>query len=131
MCFGSPSPPQVVRTGPSQAEIDAQAQSLATYRSQMQQQQTAFQQQLQQQIDSANAETTALRSRYEQDSAAAAAAAAAQQAGSYAVTASQTEAPPSAQTTEMATRKEKPQSKLRISMAGLPSSAGTGLNIGV
>ena len=93
-------------------------------------QQNAFKTQLQQQIDAANAETAAVKSKFDQEAAAASAAAAAQQAGSYAVTATQSETN-GAQTTAAVTKKEKPKSSLRISTGELASTAGTGLNIGV
>jgi hypothetical protein len=131
MCFGSVKQPSVVYQGPSQEEINAQSASLDQYRTQMAEQQKLFQGQLQGQIDSANKESERLRIQLDQESAAAAAAAAQQQAGAYAATASQTEAPTSAQTTAAVTKKEKPKSNLKISAAALPTAAGTGLNIGV
>ena len=131
MCFGSPQAPQIVYQGPSQADIDAQAASLNQYKTQMGQQQSMFQSQLQSQIDSANKESERLKTQLDQESTAAAAAAAQQQTGAYAATATQSEAPTTAQTTAAVTKKEKPKSNLKISAAALPSAAGTGLNIGV
>jgi hypothetical protein len=97
----------------------------------MQQQQDLFSKQLQGQIDAANKETADLKTRYDAEAAAAAAAAAAQQAGPYAATASQSAAPATAQTTTAAVKKDKPKSSLKISTAGVPAAAGTGLNIGI
>ena len=130
MCMGGAKAPQVVYQGPSQEQIAAQQASLDQYRTQMNEQQNAFKTQLQQQIDAANKETAAIKGKYDQEAAAASAAAAAQQAGSYAVTATQSEAS-GAQTTAAVTKKEKPKSSLRISTGELASTAGTGLNIGV
>jgi hypothetical protein len=132
MCFGGSQPqaPQIQYQGPSQADIDANQASLDQYKAQMTQQQSLFQSQLQTQIDSANKETERLKTQYDQEAGAAAAAAAAQQTGAYAVTATQSEAT-TAQTTAATPKKEKPKSNLRISLAGTPSSAGSGLNIGV
>ena len=131
MCLGSVKQPKIVQQGPSQEELDMQAKSLETYKSQMAEQQKMFQGQLQAQIDAANKESERLKIQLDQESAAAAAAAAQQQTGAYAATASQTEAPTSAQTTAAVTKKEKPKSNLKISAAALPTAAGTGLNIGV
>ena len=131
MCLGSPKQPNIVYQGPSQADIDAQAASLNQYKTQMGQQQSMFQSQLQSQIDSANKESERLKTQLDQESTAAAAAAAQQQTGAYAATATQSEAPTTAQTTAAVTKKEKPKSNLKISSAALPSAAGTGLNIGV
>ena len=131
MCFGSPKAPQIVYQGPSGEEVAQQQASLEQYRTQMGQQQSMFQGQLQSQIDAANKESDRLKTELEQESAAAAAAAAQQQTGAYAATATQSEAPTTAQTTAAVTKKEKPKSSLKISSAALPSAAGTGLNIGV
>ena len=49
----------------------------------------------------------------------------------YAVTAAQSAPPEAAQTTQTVKKKEKPKNNLKISTAALPSSGGTGLNIGV
>ena len=130
MCGGSPQAPQIVYQGPSAEELAASQASLDLYKQQMGDQQSAFKAQLQQQIDAANAETSATKAKYAQESAAAAAAAAAQQAGSYAVTATQSDAT-GAQTTAAVTKKEKPKSSLKISTGGTPAAAGAGLNIGV
>jgi hypothetical protein len=132
MCFGGgPSAPEIVYSGPSQGDIAANAAALDQYKSQMQQQSDLFNTQLQTQIDAANAQTEELKTKYDAEAAAAAAASAAQQTGAYAASASQTEAPSTAQTTAAVTKKDKPKKSLRISTAGTPSSAGTGLNIGV
>ena len=130
MCFGSPQAPQIVYQGPSAEDLAAGQASLDLYKQQMGDQQSAFKDQLQIQIDKANQETAATKAKYDQESAAAAAAAAAQQAGSYAVTATQSEAT-GAQTTAAVTKKEKPKSSLKISTGGTASAAGAGLNIGV
>lgn len=132
MCFGpAPQAPQVVYQGPSDAEIAANQSALDTYKTQMGQQQEGFQKSLQQQIDAANKQTQELQTKYQSEAAAAAAAAAAAQQGAYAVTATQSQAPTGAQTTAAAPKKEKPSANLKISLAGTPSSAGSGLNIGI
>ena len=132
MCLGgSPQAPDIVYSGPSQSDIDRNSQALAAYQSQMEQQQTAFQTQLQSQIDQANQDTADLQKRYENEASAAAAASAAQQTTAYSINASQSEAPEAAQTTAAVAKKKKSQSNLRISRAALPTSEGSGLNIGV
>lgn len=132
MCFGGgPSAPQVVYSGPSEGEISANAAALEQYKSQMQQQSDMFSSQLEEQIAAANAQTEELKMKYDSEAAAAAAAAAAQQTTAYAASATQSEAPENAQTTAAVTKKEKPKKNLRISSAGTPVAAGTGLNIGV
>lgn len=154
MCFGGPQPqaPTIRYEGPSDSQINANKRALADYQSQMQTQQSAFQSQLQAQIDAANAETARLQDQYAADLDAAKGSAAAatsdaqaaasaavteagamanmQQVGSYKVGATESE-PVAAQTTAAVKKKEKPKSTLKISTAALPSSAGTGLNIGV
>jgi hypothetical protein len=131
MCFGSPKAPNIVYQGPSADDVAAGQRSLDLYKQQMGQQQTAFQTQLQQQIDAANQQTAKLQDQYSTDATAAAAAAAAQQTGAYAVTATQSEAPTTAQTTAAVTKKEKEKANLKISLGGTAATAGTGLNIGV
>lgn len=133
MCFGGgqAQAPQIVYQGPSDADIAANQAALDQYKNQISTQQSAFQSQLQAQIDQANQETADLQTRFENEAAAAAAAAAAQQTGAYAVTATQSESPVTAQTTAATTKKKNPKSSLRISRAALPSTEGSGLNIGV
>ena len=153
MCFGGgPKAPKVEYVGPSEEDIKLQQESLAEYESQIAEQQSTFQTQLQQQIDAANAETEALKEQYASelsaaeeagdaavsgakgDAAAAAAAAGAeanaQQVGALTVTTTQSE-PEQEQVTEAITKKKKPKSNLKISTAGTASGAGSGLNIGV
>jgi hypothetical protein len=132
MCFFSaPQQPNIVYQGPSEEDIQRNQASLDSYKKQVGEQQSAFQAQLQQQIEAANAETAKLQKQYQDDAAAASAAAAAQQTGAYAATASQSAPPATAQTTAATVKKEKPKANLKISLAGTPSSAGSGLNIGV
>ena len=142
MCFGgSPKAPTIKYKGPSDSQIRANEQALEQYKADMAVQQSSFQTQLQAQIDAANAETAKLQEQYAADLEAAkgsasaavseaAAAASLQQVGAYKVGASESE-PVAAQTTAAVNKKEKPKSTLKISTAALPSSAGTGLNIGV
>ena len=131
MCGGSPEAPTIVYSGPSGDDIARNEQALAQYQRQMEEQQSAFQQQLQAQIDQANQETADLQRQYENEASAAAAASAAQQTQAYAVTATQSDTPEAAQTTAAVSKKKKPRNNLRISRAALPSSEGSGLNIGV
>ena len=142
MCFGGqPQAPEIKYVGPSEDQIRSNQQALEQYKTDMAAQQSSFQSQLQAQIDAANAETAKLQEQYAADleaakegasSAVAEAAAAAnlQQVGAYKVGASESE-PIAAQTTAATKKKDKPKSTLRISSAALPTSAGTGLNIGV
>ena len=141
MCLGSPKAPEVKYQGPSDEDIRRNDEALATYKQQIADQQSTFQQQLQSQIDAANAQTEALRMEYEDDlqdaqkeSAAALAEAnagsLAEQVGAYQVTATQSEAA-QAQTTAAIDKKKKPKKNLKISTAGAASGVGSGLNIGV
>ena len=154
MCWGGSQPkmPKIKYIGPSDSDIRRNEESLRAYQQQISTQQSAFQAELQSQIDAANAETDDLRAQYADDLASAKADSAAgvsaaeaagvaalaeadasslaQQVGSYQVTASQSE-PVQAQTTAAIDKKKKPKRNLRISTAGTASSAGSGLNIGV
>jgi len=60
MCFGGgasqPQAPQVQYVGPSEADIRRNEEALATFQTQIQDQNAAFQKQLQDQIDAANAD---------------------------------------------------------------------------
>ena len=67
MCGGKPQAPQIIYQGPSQEDLARSQASLDLYRTQMNDQQTAFRAQLQQQIDAANAETATIRTRYEKE----------------------------------------------------------------
>ena len=132
MCFGSgPSAPSVQYVGPSEDDIRRNEEQLETYQQQLQQQQTQFQTQLQSQVEAASAETAELQASLAADTAAASAASAAQNATAYNTSATQTEIPEGAVTTETTKKKKKPDSSLRISRDATTQSAGTGLNIGV
>jgi multidrug resistance efflux pump len=122
--------PRVVYQGPSEADIAQNRAALDQYRMQMTQQQDLFKAQLQSQIDAANAETARLKQQYDAEAAAATAAASAQQQSAYTVSTKQSE-PVNAQTTAAIVKKDKTKSGLKITTAGLPSTSGTGLNIGV
>lgn len=151
MCFGGgqqPSAPEVKYVGPSDSDIRRNEQQLATFQSQMQEQQAATAAGIQSQIDAANAQTEKLQAQYDKELAAADAdASAAEKAameaaemakaagasftpvGAYGVTASQTEAP-AAQTTTAIKQKKKAKGSLKISPSAV-AQAGSGLNIGV
>lgn len=155
MCFGGQQPqaPQIVYQGPSQAEIDANRAALESYSNQISAQQKSFQEDLQRQIDAANADTQRMRQQFDADLkntasaanaqvgqaksdaaaqvASAAAAGGLEQVGAYAIGATQSDALENQKTTAAVTKKEKPKSTLKISTSALPSTAGTGLNIGV
>ena len=132
MCLGGgPQAPSVQYVGPSDDDIKRNEESLAQYQQQMTTQQNQFQTQLQDQIDSAAAETAELQADYAAESAAAAAASSADQAAAYTTSAQQTEIPGGAQTTAAVTQKKKPKKNLKISTAGTANTAGSGLNIGV
>ena len=131
MCFGSsPQAPEVVYRGPSQAELDANNQALATYREQSMAQQQQFSAQLQQQIDSANALAAPKKAELEAEMAAATASAAAQQQAAYAVSTTQSE-PVAAQTTTAPKKKDKAKGTLKIASGATAMGEGSGLNIGV
>ena len=142
MCFGrapAPQTPQIVYQGPSDADIQANQQALTAFQNQIAQQQTDFQTMMQEQIDQANKDAEDLQAKYSAEldtlsskqAAEAAAAGAMNTNSAYAVTAAQSAPPEAAQTTQTVKKKEKPKNNLKISTAALPSSGGTGLNIGV
>ena len=131
MCFGAPKAPEIVYKGPSQEEIDANNAALEQFKADSQASNQAFMDQMQTQIDAANQEMEQLQSKFEAEQSAAQAAAAAMQTEAYATTASMTEIPEGAQTTETIKKKKLPKSTLKIARNALPSSGGTGLNIGV
>ena len=134
MCFGAvsaPQAPEIVYQGPSQEDIDANNQALEDFRAESQASNQAFMDQMQTQIDAANQEMEQLQQQFEAEQSAAAAAASAMQNEAYATTASMTEIPEGAQTTETIKKKKMPKSTLKIARNALPSSGGTGLNIGV
>ena len=144
MCLGGSQPqaPEVRYVGPSDADIRRNEQSLATFQTQIQQQQADTAAQIQKQIDAANARTAEIKKDYDEELAAAqaettAAEAAAKAAasasytpvGAYGVTASVTDVP-TAQTTEKIKPKKKPKGSLKISPTSV-ASAGSGLNLGI
>lgn len=133
MCFGmsAPKPPKVVYEGPSQEEIDANQAALDKFQADSEASNQAFMDNMQVQIDKANQEMEDLQAKFEAEQSAAQAAAAAMQTEAYATTASMTEIPEGAQTTETIKKKKLPKSTLKIARNALPSSGGTGLNIGV
>ena len=128
MCFGAKAP-NIVYSGPSQEDIDANQASLDAFQQQISDQQTQFQTQLQTQIDQANQDTADLQDRLANEATAAAAAAAAQQTEAYATTVQQSDLPEGAQTTAAKTKKKTGTKTLKISKASAPASAGAGLNI--
>ena len=133
MCFGvsQPKPPKVVYEGPSQADIDANNKALEEFKADSQEANQAFLDSMQAQIDAADQEMAELQEKFDAEQSAAAAAASAMQTEAYATTASMTEIPEGAQTTETIKKKKMPKSTLKIARNALPSSSGTGLNIGV
>lgn len=131
MCFGAPRAPEIVYQGPSQEDIDANNAALEQFKTDTETSNQAFMTQMQTQIDAANAEMAAMEEKFANEQAAAQAAAAAMQTEAYATTASMTEIPEGAQTTETIKKKKLPKSTLKIARNALPSSGGTGLNIGV
>ena len=90
MCFGGSSPsinipepvaPEVKYIGPSEDDIARQQQGLNSYQDQINQQQSEFENRLNEQIAAANRETENLRTQYEADIAAQEAASAAEVSG--------------------------------------------------
>lgn len=131
MCTGRrPSPPRVVYQGPSEQEMAANRAAIESYRQASLQQQQQFADQLQQQIDRANAQMEEQRGRLQSEQQAAMAQAAAQQQGSYAVTTAQTE-PVAAMTTTAVKAKTKDKASLKIAPGATAAASGAGLNIGV
>jgi hypothetical protein len=130
MCFGGTSAPQIVYSGPSAADIEAQSQQLQQYKQQSAAQQEQFAAGLRQQIAQTNAQAESQRQQLERERAAAAADMAAQQQAAYSVTTADAD-PVLAQTTQASAPKKKPQSSLKISAGSVATTAGSGLNIGV
>lgn len=128
MCTARPSPPKIVKQGPSRAEIAAQEAQMATFREQMRVQQESAAAQLQAQIDAAAAETL----RREQEMAALSTQQQAQQAAAFTVSTAATAQPlETAQTTTAPTPRRKPTSSLRVESGTTATRQGAGLNIGV
>jgi len=135
MCFGSrPQPPQIIYQGPSQEEIDRQNAQLETLQQERAKQQKQITDQLQRQVDDANA---SIKKQQEQLAAeqAAAASRAAQQAqqvkqGSYS-TQTMAVTPTSAQTTSAVQEKPRPGATLKILPGSTAANTGVGLNIGM
>lgn len=130
MCIGGTSQPQIVYSGPSAADIEAQRQQLQQYKEQSTTQQEQFAAGLQRQIDATNTQAQQQREQLERERTAAAAGMAAQQQASYSVTTAEAD-PALAQTTQAAAPKKKPKSSLSITSGSVESTAGSGLNIGV
>lgn len=107
--------------------------AVKAYENQLQQQQAAFQQALQQQIATANATIQQTQQQAQQEQAAAAAERAqlAVRQGSYAVSTSTGQAPSGALSTEAQPTKPQPVLSLRIAPAGVATTGGVGLNIGL
>jgi hypothetical protein len=130
MCFGGTKAPQIVYSGPSAADIEAQNQQLQQYTQQSAAQQEQFAASLRQQIDQTNTQAEQQRQQLERERQSAAADMAAQQQAGYSVTTAEAD-PVLAQTTQSFAPKKKPQSSLKISAGSVESTAGSGLNIGV
>lgn len=133
MCFSQPAPraPQIVYQGPSQADLDAQAAALETYRQQSTAQQQQFSAALQTQINEANQRAQEMADQLTASAAAAASENAAIKQASYAVNTAQV-TPTNAMTTEPPKPKKKEEKgTLRIGTAAVSTTPGTGLNIGV
>jgi chromosome segregation ATPase len=135
MCIGGSSQPQVVYSGPSAEEAEAQRQQLQTYQRQSAAQQEQLAAELKKQIDQTNAQAEQQRQQLEDERrqlerAATAASTVAQRQASYSVTNAEAD-PALAQTTQAAAPKKKLKSSLRIASGSVESTAGSGLNIGI
>lgn len=131
MCFGGGAKqPEIKYVAPDQSAIRAGEQALAQYQQQTAMQQQAFQQNLQAEIDKANAQTADIQSSNAAETAAASALAAAE-ASAYTTTAVQDDIPEAAQTTKAITDKKKPKKNLKISTAGTANTSGSGVNVGI
>lgn len=131
MCFGGSraSSPQVVMQGPSQADIDRQNAAMDSYRQQAAEQQRLLTEQLQRQINDANAAMAKQKEQLAAEQAATAARAAQTQQGAYATqTAAAT--PAAAQSTTAPAERRNPRTSLKIAPGSTAASAGAGLNIG-
>ena len=69
MCVGNnqPAPPQIIYQGPSQEDIDRNAESLQKFSDDIDEQNRIFNEGIQKQIDDANAATLALEEKYADD----------------------------------------------------------------
>ena len=132
MCAGRPRAPKQVKSGPSQAQIDAQNQQLELARQQILDASQRMQSQLDQQIAAANAERETANASLAAQAAAMAAEAASAQSGPYATATTQADpATGFALVTEPIKPKVKKQSAgLTIAPGGTAAAAGAGLNIG-
>ena len=131
MCLGGGAQqPEIKYVQPDQNAITAGEEALAQYQADITANQQAFQQDLQTQIDEANARTADIEASNAAETAAASALAAAE-VSAYTTTASQGEIPEEAQTTKALTKKKKPKKNLKISTAGTSSTPGSGVNVGI
>jgi multidrug efflux pump subunit AcrA (membrane-fusion protein) len=131
MCSGGPRAPKQVKSGPSQAQIDAQNQQLELARQQILGASQRMQSQLDQQIAAANAERETANASLAAQAAAMAAEAASAQSGPYATATTQADpAAGMALVTEPIKPKVKKPAGLTIAPGGTAAAAGAGLNIG-
>ena len=132
MCFFSaPKMPKVEYVGPSEDQIAANNAALDEFRANSLAQQENFASSLQVQIDAANQRAEQMRAQLEADRNAALAQQAAQQTAAYSVTTQMSE-PVNAKTTEeIKPKKDDTKTSLKIARGSVPTSAGTGINVGV
>jgi hypothetical protein len=128
MCIGGTSQPQIVYSGPSAEEAEAQRQQLQQYQRESAAQQEQLAAELKKQIDQINAQAEQQRQQLEGERAAAGTVA--QRQASYSVTSAEAD-PALVQTTQAAAPKKRPKPSLGISSGSVESTAGSGLNIAI
>lgn len=133
MCLGGGrSEPRYETQGPDPAQIAAQEAQMRQYQEQMRQQQQMFQQQLQAQITAANQQAEALRIELAEEQAALEADQAAQFAGAYNTNVAQVSQGEGAQSTKKKEpKKDTGRKSLKVNVAGVQNTSGTGINLGV
>lgn len=131
MCGGGGT--KVVQQDPDPGALFAQEFALNDYKKQMEEQQQLFQQQLNAQIAAANERTQALKIQLEQERAQLEADQAAAFEGAYNVESAKVTQGQGAQSTKKQPKAAKDTGRkgLKINVAGVQNTSGTGINLGV
>lgn len=129
MCSAKPRAPKVVKSGPNQAQIDAQNEQMAMLRLQMQGAQERLQSRLDEQIAAANAQREQARASLAEQTAAMQAEATGQTAPYAASTTTAEPAAGTALVTEPMKPRRRRSAGLTIAPAGTATVPGAGLNI--
>ena len=132
MCFGGGDGPKYETQGPDPMQVAEQQRQMQQYQDQMRQQQEMFQQQLNAQIQAANQQAEQLKIQLAEEQAALEADQAAQFAGAYNTNVAQVSQGEGAQSTKKKEpKKDTGRKSLKVNVAGVQNTSGTGINLGV